>query len=166
MPGYVGGKWIEISYGRPILRQRAAIFGEGATYGEALRSGAPVWRLGADQSTRLRTEVDLMIGGTRVPAGEYSLFVDLAGPASWTLIVSSWGAQERFDPKDEEKLWGSLGYTPDRDVARAPMTVATVPVRVDQLTIGFVDVEKLRGTIAVWWDTAMATVPFELAPTS
>jgi hypothetical protein len=162
-PGYVGGKWIEITYGRPILRQRAAIFGEGASYGEAVRSGAPVWRLGADQSTRLATEVDLRIGATLVPAGEYSLFVDLAGPTSWTLIVSTWGAQERFDPNDAERLWGSLGYTPDKDLARAPMTVATVPIRVDQLTIGFVDVEKLRGTIAVWWDTVMATVPFEVA---
>jgi hypothetical protein len=163
MPEYVGGKWIEITYGRPILRQRSAIFGEGASYGETLRSGAPVWRLGADQSTRLRTEVDLLIGGTRVPAGDYSLFVELGGPTSWTLIVSSWGAQERFDPRDEEKLWGSLGYTPEKDVARAPMTVATVPIRVDQLTIGFVDVEKLRGTLAVWWDQVMATVPFEVA---
>jgi hypothetical protein len=165
-PGYVGGKWIEISYGRPILRQRSAIFGDGPSYGEALRSGAPVWRLGADRSTRMSTEVDLMMGGTRVPAGEYSLFVDLAGPTSWTLIVSSWGAQERFDPEETARLWGSLGYTPEKDVARAPMTVATVPIRVDQLTIGFVDVEKLRGTIAVWWDTVMATVPFEVAASS
>ena len=162
-PGYVGGKWIEVYYGRPILRQRTTIFGEGETYGDALLAQAPVWRFGADQSTRLRTEVDLMIGGKRVPAGEYSLFIDLAGPAEWTLIVSSWGAQEKFDPNDKERLWGSYGYTPDKDVARAPMAVARLPIRVDQLTIGFTDVEKTKGTLSMWWDTVTASVPFEVA---
>ena len=165
-PGYVGGKWLEISYGRPILRQRTGIFGAGDDYGKEVRAGAPVWRLGADQSTRLRTEIDLVIGGTRVPAGEYSLFVDLAGPTAWTLVVSSWGAQAEFDPDDIQNLWGSLGYTPDQDIARAPMTVETQTRRVDQLTLGFVDVEKLGGTLAVWWDTTVATVPFAVATDS
>src|SRR5688500_15219054 len=64
---YVGGKWIEIEYGRPILRGRTNIFGSGADYGKTVYGGAPVWRAGADQSTRLRTEVPLEIGGKMIP---------------------------------------------------------------------------------------------------
>src|SRR5687768_14638354 len=88
---YEGGKWIEITYSRPIKRGRD-VFGSGADYGKTLLAGAPVWRAGANVSTRLNTEVPLVIGGKTVPAGEYSLFVELKSPTDWTLIVSSWGA--------------------------------------------------------------------------
>src|SRR5437764_12727612 len=92
---YEGGKWIEITYGRPLARGRD-VFGSGENYGKAaLDVGAPgfppppVWRAGANVSTRLKTEAALAFGGKTVPAGEYSLFIDLK-PSQWTLIVSSW----------------------------------------------------------------------------
>src|SRR6476659_6178945 len=53
--GYADGKWIEIKYGRPIKRGRD-LFGP-ADFAEALNDGAPVWRAGANVSTRLNTEV-------------------------------------------------------------------------------------------------------------
>src|SRR5688500_18569445 len=87
----IGANWIEISYGRPIKRGRSDIFGTGADYGKKLEAGAPVWRAGADVSTRLKTSIPLQIGGKPVPAGEYSLFIDLDAN-NWTLIVSSWAA--------------------------------------------------------------------------
>src|SRR5687768_13450598 len=59
---YQGGRWIEISYGAPIKRGRD-LFGSGAAYGQALNAGAPVWRAGADMTTRLKTDVALDIGG-------------------------------------------------------------------------------------------------------
>jgi hypothetical protein len=39
---YQGGKWIDVTYGRPVLRQRTNIFGTGADYGKALYAGAPL----------------------------------------------------------------------------------------------------------------------------
>src|SRR5262245_58479009 len=59
---YTGGKWIEITYSRPILRGRTNIFGSGADYGKKVNAGAPVWRAGANQTTKLMTEVPLEIG--------------------------------------------------------------------------------------------------------
>src|SRR4051812_36626773 len=47
-PRYEGGKWIEVSYGRPLLRGRGDIFGSGAEYGKKVNGGASVWRLGAN----------------------------------------------------------------------------------------------------------------------
>src|SRR5512146_2577258 len=73
---YQGGRWIEVIYGRPIKRGRD-LWGAGATYGQLLNSGAPVWRAGANVSTRLRTELPLVLNSKPVPAGEYSLFIDL-----------------------------------------------------------------------------------------
>src|SRR5579859_797558 len=49
---YSDGKWIEVDYSRPILRGRADIFGSGADYGKKVTAGAPVWRAGANQTTK------------------------------------------------------------------------------------------------------------------
>ena len=43
---YQGGKWIEISYGRPIKRERQNLFGAGDDYGKTVNDGSPVWRAG------------------------------------------------------------------------------------------------------------------------
>src|SRR5262249_12350037 len=121
-PTYVGGKWIEITYGRPILRGRD-VFGEpGPQYGKVANPDAPVWRAGANESTQLKTEVPLAINGKTIAPGTYTMFVDLQ-PNNWTLIVSTWPAQKRFDPSDTTAVFGAFGYTPDKDVVRAPMKV-------------------------------------------
>ncbi|MDP1570914.1 MAG: DUF2911 domain-containing protein [Vicinamibacterales bacterium] len=159
---YQGGKWIEVVYNRPVLRQRENIFGSGAEYGQALNAGAPLWRAGANQSTRFKTEVALNVGGKTLPAGEYSVFVELK-PAEWTLIFSSWDAQQKFDKADTTALWGAYGYTPDKDVLRATMTVTEIPYSVDEFTISFINVTKSGGELAMVWDRTLATVPFTLA---
>jgi len=164
---YVDGKWIEITYGRPALRGRD-VFGSGATYGKALIDlplgqfgPPPVWRAGANVSTRLSTEATLMFGDKKVPAGEYSLFIDVKAPQDWTLIVSSWPAQQRFDQNDKTALWGAYGYTPDKDVARVAMKVETIPFSVEQLTWAFLDVTTDGGRITIAWDKTMASVSFK-----
>lgn len=156
---YEGGKWIDVTYGRPLKRGRD-IFGSGADYGKATLLGAPIWRAGANVSTRLKTEVPLRIGGKIVPAGEYSLFIDLKENA-WTLVVSSWPAQQTYDENNKDALWGSYGYTPDKDVVRVPMKLETLPHSVEQLTWSFIDMTDKGGSLAIAWDKNLASVPFE-----
>ena len=166
---YQNGKWIEITYGRPLQRGRD-LFGSGPNYGKAANDvGAPgfpappVWRAGANQTTRLKTEVPLLFGATTVPPGEYSLFIDLKGPSEWTLIVSRWAAQVKFDPQNKDALWGAYGYTPDKDVVRVPMKVDTLPFAVDELTWTFVDMTNDSGKIALIWGKSIASTPFKAA---
>src|SRR5262252_8191912 len=59
---YEGGKWIDVTYYRPIKRGRNDLFGSGPDYGKKLNASAPVWRAGANVTTRLKTEVPLEIG--------------------------------------------------------------------------------------------------------
>ena len=164
---YVDGKWLEITYGRPALRGRD-VFGSGANYGKALIDlplgnfgPPPVWRAGANVSTRLNTEAALTFGDKKVPAGEYSLFIDVKGPQNWTLIVSSWPAQQRFDQNDKSALWGAYGYTPEKDVARVPMKVETTASSVEQLTWAFLDMTTDSGRIAISWGKTTASVAFK-----
>jgi len=159
-PVYVGGKWIEISYGRPIKRGRD-LWESGASYGKRLNNGAPVWRAGADISTYLMSELPLVINGKTVPAGGHTLFVDLK-ENNWTFIVSDWQPQQKYNPGDRTKLWGSFGYTKDKDVVRAPMKLTTLPYSTEELLWEFLDMSENGGTIALRWDRMMATVPFTI----
>jgi hypothetical protein len=164
---YEGGKWIEISYGRPLKRERD-LFGSGADYGKAVNDvgtpelpAPPVWRAGANVTTRINTEVPLIIGDQTVPAGEYSLFIDLKSPQEWTLIVSAWPVQAKFDPKDKTALWGAYFYTNEKDVARIAMKVETLPHSVEELTWAFLDMTNDSGRIALMWDKTLASAPFK-----
>lgn len=70
----LNGKQLLIAYGRPSLKQRE--FGkEIAPYGE-------VWRLGADEATKLTVPSPVKVqGGPVLPAGSYSLWA-IPGPTS------------------------------------------------------------------------------------
>jgi hypothetical protein len=155
---YEGGKWIEISYGRPIKRGRD-LWGSGENYGRGLLAGGPIWRAGADVSTRLNTEVPLVVNGRTIAPGEYSMFIDLK-ENNWILVVSSWAAQPKFDSANKTALWGAYGYTPDKDVLRAPMKLEALPHSIEQLTWEFVDVTGTGGVMSIAWDKVRASVPF------
>ena len=160
-PQYPGGKWIEIDYGRPILRGRKNIFGSGADYGKTLNAGAPVWRAGANSTTKLTTEVPLVIGGKTLPPGVYDLFVDLKD-GSWTLIVGTQPTQDTHDRNEKTKIWGAYGYDPRFDAARAAMTVTRLDHSVDQFTIGFLDMSDRGGKLTMEWETTSASVAFAI----
>jgi hypothetical protein len=160
-PRYTDGKWITIDYSRPILRGRTNIFGAGADYGKKVNDDGPVWRAGANQTSRLKTEVPLMIGSKPLPAGEYSVFVELK-PAGWTLILSSQPFQQKYDPNNKTETWGAYNYDPKFDVLRAPMALSKGTSSLDQFTIQFVDVTSAGGTIMMAWEKEVAAVPFKV----
>jgi len=156
---YTDGKWIEVTYSRPILRGRTNIFGKGADYGKAVLAGAPVWRAGANETTRIRTEAALMIGGKRLAPGAYSLFVELK-ETGWTLIVSSQPYQHSYNEDEKLATWGAYNYDKKYDVVRVPMTMITPAMSVDEFTIDFVDVTESGGKLAMAWEKTGAVVPF------
>lgn len=160
---YQGGKWIEVIYSRPIKRGRTLFGGTGENYGKTVNPDAPVWRAGANQTTQLKTEVPLVINGKTLAPGTYTMFIDLK-PNNWTFIVSNWKAQAEFNPgtTSKDEIFGADGYTPDKDVVRAPMTLATLPFSMEQLTWAFTDMSETGGKLAIMWDTVLASVPFRL----
>ena len=160
-PRYTDGKWIVIDYGRPILRGRQSIFGAGADYGKKVNADAPVWRVGANTTTRLRTEVPLLFGGKTLAAGSYSVFVDLK-PAAWTLIFSNQPYQQKYDSANTTETWGSYNYDPKLDVLRVPMTVKTGADSVEQFTIQFMNMTDAGGTLEMVWEKTIAQATFKV----
>lgn len=160
---YVDGKWIVVDYGRPLLRGRANIFGTGPDYGKTISDGSPVWRVGANDTTRLTTQAPLAIGGKTIPPGVYNVFAELKAGA-WTLVLSTQPRQPKYDPNDKVLLYGSYNYDPKFDVLRAPMTVRQSDASVEQLTIGFVNVTAAGATLSVAWEKTVATIDLRVAP--
>ena len=158
--GYLHGPWIDVYYGQPLKRGRD-LFGP-PDWADMLNDGAPVWRAGANETTRLVTEAPLIIGGARMEPGEYTLFIDLADDG-WTFIVSTWPAQRGYDAENREALFGAFDYTDDRDVLRTPMELEELPVAFEQLSWHFLDMTPEGGRLALIWGTRMASVRFTVA---
>ncbi len=160
----IGDHWIDVSYSRPILRGRQDIFGSGDDYGKQITAGAPLWRVGANVTTRIKTEADLEINGVRVPAGEYSFFIDLKEGA-WTAVISKQRFMTSFSREQVAAgiTWGAYGYSPEHDVVRAPMSISSRDMSVDQMTIFFADVTDTSGHLGVVWGDQMGVLEFELA---
>jgi monoamine oxidase len=133
----LAGKKITISYGRPFMKGRA-IFGGLVPWGQ-------VWRTGADEATTFTTEADVVVGGLKVPKGEYSLFT-VPTEKQWTLVLNK-----------TAKQWGAFKYDAAQDLGRAPMTITTSTKPVEQFTIEIVPAGK-QLTLKLSWDKTVATV--------
>jgi Protein of unknown function (DUF2911) len=119
--GSIGGSSVTIKYSSPRVKGREGrIFGPGGLISHDPHY--PVWRAGANSATALHTDGNLKIGDVNVPAGDYTLFVDISNPDQWTLIISK-----------DTKEWG-LRYDNTKDLGRTPMTMSKPPSMVEDLT--------------------------------
>lgn len=139
----VKGKTITIKYGAPSMHGRK-IFGEGGLVSHDPHY--PVWRAGANSATALHTEADLDIKDLHVPAGDYTLFVNVADPDHWDLIVSK-----------DTKEWG-LAYKDNMDLGRVHMDMSKPSAPIETFKITLEESGKLR----MEWDDHIATVPFKV----
>jgi len=132
-----GGKSITVDYSSPRAKGRK-VFGGIVPYGEP-------WRAGANEATTFVTTADLMVGGTHVPAGNYTLFA-VPNKDKWTLIISK---------KTGE--WGTPYPGADSDFARVEMKASSLPSAVENFTIGF---DKSGGgcTLHLDWETTRASI--------
>ena len=131
------GKTIKTDYSSPRLKGRKMV-GDHDPYGK-------VWRNGANSATTFVTSADIVVGGTKVPAGSYTLFV-LPTAEKWTLIINK---------KTGE--WG-IPYKYERDeLARIDMKMSAPASPVENFTIAY-DKSGSGCTLREEWDTTRATV--------
>jgi hypothetical protein len=143
----IGGKTITITYSSPRVNGREGkIFNPGGLI-QSTHKSYPVWRAGANSATTLVTSGDLMIGDLMVPAGTYTLFVDISDPANWVLVVSKATGE-----------WG-LAYDPTKDLGKAKMTTTKTPALVEDLKYTLADTGGGNGTLTLAWEDVSASVP-------
>lgn len=134
------GKKITINYSRPYLKGRHV--------GQELAPYDKVWRTGANEATSLTTEIDLNIGGARVPAGNYTLYT-LPSEGTWKLIINKQTGQ-----------WGTV-YNQDQDLARVDMKRSQLPQPVEQFTISFDKKNDSSADLVLEWENVRLSVPVQ-----
>ena len=142
----IGGKTLTISYSSPRVRGRQGhIFSKDGLISHD--QDYPYWRGGANAATTFKTSGNISIGDLNVPAGAYTLFVDISNPGQWTLVVSK-----------ETGQWG-LNYSQGKDLGRVKMTMAKPPAMVEALKYTIRDDGGSKGTITLAWENESASVP-------
>ncbi|HET7190226.1 MAG TPA: DUF2911 domain-containing protein [Gemmatimonadaceae bacterium] len=146
-----GPSRIAISYGQPHARGRRI---EGG-----LIPRDSVWRFGANQSTTLHTDVDLLLDSLRLRRGDYALYLQRT-PSAWQLIVNRGTGR-----------WGT-DYDPADDVGRVVLAARTRVESEESLTIylvpdsprpgsGYAD---LRGRLRIVWGTTELSTGWRIVP--
>jgi hypothetical protein len=142
----IGGKSISITYSSPGVKGREGkIFSKDGLISHDPHY--PVWRAGANAATTLKTDGNLMIGDVKVPAGTYTLFVDISNPDQWTLIVNKQTGE-----------WG-LAYDASHDLGKTKMTMSKPASMVENLVYTITDDGGGKGTLTLAWENHSASVP-------
>lgn len=152
----VGGKKVSIDYGRPALGGRSI---------DDLTSKLPadrMWRAGENQVTILTTEGAILVGGKKVPAGRYSLYVYAPPSGDWSLAINSdqgialgkiySAASEKMKNEPWPRLDGYEKNIATSEVARAPLTSGKPATPADSFTIDLKPKGDAATLVLAWGD--------------
>jgi tetratricopeptide (TPR) repeat protein len=137
----VGLTDITIQYSRPGKRDRL-VFGDVVPFGE-------IWRLGANENTKITSSDAIIFGKDTVKAGTYAIY---AKPEkdNWTLFLYSettnWGVPEPWDTK--------------KVVYETTLPVVQLNDVVETLTISIEKIENNGASLVIMWDKSKIALPF------
>jgi hypothetical protein len=143
----VGEVNAKICYGSPAAKERE-IFGALVPWGE-------LWRLGANEPTRLFVDGAIDLAGVELGPGRYSIYA-IPHEERWQLFVSS----SLFH-------WGNAitASVRDREVGSAELLVAPSVDHVEELELVWQADDAERGELVVRWQTTSVAIPISAGPT-
>lgn len=133
---------MRITYNRPAKNDRE-IFGKLVPFDK-------VWRAGANEAPELKLYQDVMIGGKKIPAGNYALLT-IPGETDWTVILSS-----------DVDQWGAYSYNEALDVVRVKVPVQKSEKVLENFSIQFAKKDAKNAVMNMGWDNTMVAVPIGL----
>lgn len=130
----LGGGKVVVEYRRPALR--------GRTIAELLARlpADRMWRAGIHRPTTLATSADILVGGRRVPAGRYTVFVHAPESGAYSLVLNSNPAV----PEDYARVQ-------ETEVVRAPMIRAGAPEPAERFLIGLSPAQAGISVMTLTW---------------
>jgi len=142
----IDGNRVTIVYGRPYTKdphsgEARKIWGGLVPYGQ-------VWRTGADEATLLITQKPIVMGGTTIPAGAYTLYSLPMEDGTAKLIVNKQIGQ-----------WGTQ-YDESQDLARIDLKKDALEKTADQLQIGLSKNSGGGGLLKIGWENTQYSVAF------
>ncbi len=137
----VGLGEVKIVYSRPGMKGRT-VMGELVPYGK-------VWRTGANQRTQIHFSEDVMLQGTKVPAGKYAILT-IPGEESWEIILGNDLSGSPMEIGDEEQT-----ITFEAPAKKMDMTVETFTIMIN-------DIRDASATINIMWENTIVPIEMEL----
>jgi len=141
----VGLTEIEIEYSRPSMRGRE-VFGNLVPFGK-------VWRTGADNSTKISFDTDVIISGKTIQSGTYSIF-SVPNKESWEIIFYS-----------DVELWGvPRDWSDDKIVFSSMFDVKKLKKsnNVETFTISFNDLTNNDVNMNISWENTSVDIKIEV----
>lgn len=141
----IGSGGAELCYGRPSANGRLI-------YGGVVPFDT-LWRMGANEPTRLYTDTPITLAGIALAPGRYSLYA-MPGPRTWTIYASR-----------SIRHWGNDLSTAVRaqEVGQASIMVQSLAQPVETLTVTAQD----SGSVVLLhldWESTRITLPVRPAP--
>lgn len=137
----VGLTNIQIAYHQPGVRGRT-IFGSLVPFDR-------IWRVGANESTKISFSDSVYIQGQLLPKGTYALYA-IPQPQSWTIIfhsnLSHWG-----DGRDQ--------YRPEEDALRITAIPDTQFYHSENLKIYFENISFEKSNLVIHWENTKVSIP-------
>lgn len=142
----VGLTDVTVDYSRPSTKGRK-IFGELVPFGE-------VWRTGANGASVFTFSTEVIIAGSKVPAGSYALY-SIPGKTEWTLILSK-----------NTKLWGAIGYNDSEDQLRWKVPANKTSKKYESFEISFNKLTDNSADVSLKWEQTRVdfTITTEVDP--
>ena len=141
----VGLTEIEIEYSRPSMRGRE-VFGNLVPFGK-------VWRTGADNSTKISFDTDVIISGKTIQSGTYSIF-SIPNKESWEIIFYS-----------DVELWGvPRDWSENKIMFSSMFDVKKLKKRntVETFTISFNDLTNNDVNMSISWENTSVDIKIEV----
>jgi hypothetical protein len=133
--------YFKITYSQPHKRGRE-LFGALVPYGQ-------VWRTGANEATEVTLTKDVIVNGTPLKAGTYSLFT-IPEKDRWTIIFNS-----------DLGLWGSYNYNPKTDVLRFQANVQSLHEIIYEPFTVVIDAKNEKADVRLLWGNVSVSFPLQ-----
>ena len=138
----VGLTEVSLVYSRPSVKGRTIFTADGLVpHGE-------IWRLGANQATKISFSDDVKVGGKAIKGGDYAL-LSKPNEKSWEIM---------FFPY-ETGNWGS--YVEKTPAATVKVDAQALPFSVESFTMMLGDLTSNTANLYVMWDKTTIAIPIE-----
>jgi hypothetical protein len=134
---------VSVQYSRPSVRNRI-IFGTKEQ--GALQPYGEYWRLGANESTEISFNRNVLFNGTAVSNGTYRMYA-IPGPQTFEIILNS-----------ELGVWGWFDPDSEEDVLKTSVPVEKLSSSVEQFTITMAAAADTTN-INFEWDQVRLSIP-------
>jgi len=140
----VGFTKITVDYSRPAARGRT-IFGELVPYGR-------IWRVGANQSTKISVDSDIEVAGNTLTKGTYALYA-FPEKEAWEIVfhknTSHWGD-------------GRKNYNPEEDAFRVTINPKVTETHQENFLISFDNITHDSCQMIWHWAKTKVVIPISV----